>query len=64
MAAYYSARNDAIANLLIIGTGVLTLFYPSYWPDLIVGLAIFAMNADAAKEIIDASKNEEKPHRA
>lgn len=64
MAAYYSARNDAIANILIISTGVLTLFYPSYWPDLLVGLAIFAMNADAAKEIIDASRNEDKPHRA
>lgn len=64
MAAYYSARNDAIANILIIGTGILTLFYPSYWPDLLVGLAIFAMNADAAKEIIDAARNENKPHRA
>lgn len=64
MAAYYSARNDAIANILIIGTGILTLFYPSYWPDLLVGLAIFAMNADAAKEIIDTARNENKPHRA
>lgn len=64
MAAYYSARNDAIANILIIGTGILTLFYPSYWPDLLVGLAIFAMNADAAKEIVDAARNENKPHRA
>jgi len=63
-AAYYSARNDAVANVLIIGAGIITLFYASVIPDLVIGIIIFIMNADAAKEIIDASKNEEKPHRA
>ena len=48
-AAYYSARNDAVANVLIIGAGILTLAYPSMIPDLIIGIIIFIMNADAAK---------------
>jgi len=58
MAAYYSARNDAIANIMIILVGLITLRFPSIWPDLIVGVLIFLMNADAAKSIIKASKLE------
>lgn len=64
MAAFYSARNDAIANLLIIGAGFITVLTPSIWPDLIIGIAIFVMNADAAKEVIEASRNEGKEHRS
>lgn len=64
MAAFYSARNDAMANILIIAAGIFTTFQPSVWPDLIVGIFIFLMNADAAKEIISASRNENKEHRA
>lgn len=64
MAAFYSARNDALANVMIIGAGLLTLVYPSIWPDLVIGILIFIMNADAAKEVISAAKNEEKEHRA
>ncbi|MBU3642696.1 MAG: cation transporter [Candidatus Nanopelagicaceae bacterium] len=64
MAAFYSARNDAMANILIIGAGIFTTFQPSVWPDLIVGIFIFLMNADAAKEIITASRAENKDHRA
>ena len=34
LAAYYSARNDAIGNVLIIISGLITLLTPSIWPDL------------------------------
>lgn len=64
MAAFYSARNDAIANLLIIGAGFITVLTPSIWPDLIIGIAIFVMNADAAKEVIEASRKEVNEHRS
>ena len=57
-AAYFSARNDAIANLLIIGAGIFTFFFPSVIPDLIIGIIIFVMNADAAKEVLEAARNE------
>jgi len=57
-AAYYSARNDAVANVLIIGAGVVTLLYPSMLPDLVIGIIIFVMNADAAKEVLLSARQE------
>ena len=63
-AAYFSARNDAIANVLIIVAGLITLVQPNVWPDLMAGLVIFVLNADAAKQIIDSATNESKSHRA
>jgi Co/Zn/Cd efflux system component len=63
-AAFYSARNDAVANVLIISAGLFTLKYPSIWPDLLIGVVIFTINADAAKEVINASRNEGGEHRA
>lgn len=59
LAAFYSARNDAIANLGIIGAGLLTMVWVSHWPDLIVGMIIFYMNLDAAKAVYTAAKREE-----
>ncbi|MDX2074407.1 MAG: cation transporter [Alphaproteobacteria bacterium] len=57
-AAFLSARNDAFANIGIIFAGFITLATHSAWPDLIVGLAIAAMNIDAAKEVWTAAKEE------
>src|SRR6188768_3827120 len=41
-AAFLSARNDVLANVAIVGAGLLTAATLSVWPDLIVGLAIAA----------------------
>lgn len=57
-AAFLSARNDALANVAIIAAGAVTLFWPTPWPDLVVGLGIAWMNLDAAKEIWRAAKSE------
>jgi Co/Zn/Cd efflux system component len=57
-AAFLSARNDAIANVAIIAAGLVTMAYPSAWPDLAVGLGIFAMNLNAAREIWEAAHKE------
>lgn len=57
-AAFLSARNDAVANLGIIGAGLLTLLIPSGWPDLIIGLAIAALNIGAAHEVWETSRKE------
>jgi Co/Zn/Cd efflux system component len=57
-AAFLSARNDAYANVAIIGAGFLTAFTLSIWPDVIVGLGIAAMNATAAKEVWEAARAE------
>ena len=59
-AAFLSARNDAVANVAIIVAGVLTAAHLSIWPDLIVGLAIAAMNLDAAVEVWEAAGAEGK----
>ena len=56
-AAYLSARNDAFANLLIIVAGAITLFWSSQIPDLVIGVAIFAMNFDAARQVLKSQEN-------
>ena len=57
-AAVLSARNDALANIAIIGAGLVTAWTHVFWPDLIVGLGIAAMNIDAAKEVWQAARRE------
>jgi Co/Zn/Cd efflux system component len=57
-AAFLSARNDALANIAIMAAACVTVFYPSAWPDLIVGLGIAALNADAAKAVYTAARKE------
>lgn len=60
-AAFLSARNDALANFAIVLAGLVTAYVLSAWPDLIVGLGIAVMNADAAREVYTAAREE---HRA
>ncbi len=58
-AAFLSARNDAFANVAIIGAGLATAYlWQSAWPDLIVGLGIALMNLDAAREVWEAAREE------
>jgi Co/Zn/Cd efflux system component len=57
-AAFLSARNDALANIAIIAAGAATAFTGSVWPDLVVGIGIAAMNADAAREVWIAARRE------
>lgn len=59
-AAFLSARNDALANVAIIAAGFVTAYALSGWPDLIVGLGIASMNADAAREVWSAAREEHK----
>jgi Co/Zn/Cd efflux system component len=58
-AAFLSARNDAAANVGIILAGLVTAtLWSSVWPDVLVGLAIAALNIDAAHEVWEAAKAE------
>lgn len=57
-AAFLSARNDTLANVAIIAAGGITAYTASAWPDLVVGLAIALMNADAAREVYAAARDE------
>jgi Co/Zn/Cd efflux system component len=59
-ATFLSARNDVLANVAIIAAGFVTAYTLSGWPDLIVGLGIAAMNADAAREVWSAAREEHR----
>jgi Co/Zn/Cd efflux system component len=59
-AAFLSARNDVLANVAIIAAGLVTAYTLSGWPDLIVGLGIAVMNADAAREVWSAARVEHR----
>ena len=60
-AAFLSARNDALANIAIVAAGAITGFiWHSAWPDLIVGLGIAAVNADAAREVWTTAREEHR----
>lgn len=63
-AAFLSARNDALANVAIIAAGLVTLRFPSVWPDVIVGFGIAFMNLDAAREVWSAARDEHRISRA
>ena len=63
-AAFLSARNDALANIAVILAAAVTLAWRSGWPDLIVGLGIAIMNADAAKKVWSAARREDQEARA
>jgi Co/Zn/Cd efflux system component len=60
-AAFLSARNDALANVAIFLAALVTAaVWRSGWPDLLVGLGIAAMNADAAREVWQAAREEHR----
>jgi Co/Zn/Cd efflux system component len=48
---WLSTRNDALGNVAIVLAAVVTAFTGSIWPDVLVGLAIAALNIWAALEI-------------
>lgn len=57
-AAWLSARNDAFANLAIIGVAVVTIWFVTGWIDIVVGIGIALLNADAARAVWKAARQE------
>ncbi|WP_438353900.1 cation transporter [Microbacterium sp. CJ88] len=60
-AAWLSARNDALANIAIIAVGLLTFWLATGWLDIIVGVGIGLLNADAARAVWRAARRETDP---
>lgn len=58
LAAFYSARNDAIANVAMIVAGFLTYYLYSHYPDLIVGIGVLILNIRASQEVYETIKKE------
>ena len=59
-AAFLSARNDAVANVAIVAAGAATAIVGNAWPDLVVGIAIAILNADAARDVWRAARAERR----
>ena len=57
-AAFLSARNDVLSNLIIITAGLTIMIYPSIWPDLIAGIIVFSINFDAAYKVYKIANTE------
>lgn len=61
IAAWLSARNDALANLAIILVDILTIWFAPGWLDIIVGVGIGILNADAARVVWKAARAKTDP---
>ena len=57
--AWLAARNDVLANVLIIAAGLVTLVWHSVLPDVAVGIVIGLVNLGAAKEVFEQARAEE-----
>lgn len=57
--AWLAARNDVLANLLILTAGVVTIFWFSVWPDVVMGIIIGVINLSAAKEVYEQAQAED-----
>lgn len=57
-AAWLSARNDAFANIGILLVAVVTIWVHTGWFDIVVGIAIGLLNADAARAVWRAARDE------
>lgn len=54
-----AARYDMLVKVAIIETGVLTAFvWRAPWPDVITGLALVVLNADAARRVWMAARQQ------
>ena len=63
-AAYLAARNDVIANALIIVVAGITAWTLSGWPDIVLGIIIVALNGTAAREVWEVAEEERLAARA
>jgi Co/Zn/Cd efflux system component len=57
-AAWLSARNDSLANIAMLVAAVAGLALTSGWPDIVVGILIGLLNADAARAVWRAAQVE------
>lgn len=63
-AAWLSARNDAFANLAILAAAAVAMGWNSGWPDIIVGIGIAYLNADAGLKVWRAATKERLESKA
>ena len=59
-AAWLSARNDVLADIAIIAVAVVTVWVPTGWIDIVVGIGIGLLNADAARTVWTRARDERR----
>ena len=59
-AAFLSSRNDVLANVAMIICGFITVVTRSGWADLLVGLGVAGLNADAAVKVWRSARAEHR----
>ena len=59
-AAWLSARNDVLADIAIIAVAVVTVWVPTGWIDIIVGIGIGLLNGDAARTVWTRARDERR----
>lgn len=59
-ASWIFSKNDVVANLGVIGGGVLVNWFDSPWPDLFIGLTIAAIVIRGGIQIINEANTEKK----
>lgn len=61
-ASWIFSKNDVIANLGVIGGGLLVAYTGSSWPDLIIGLLIATIVIRGGLHIIKDANREKNQH--
>jgi Co/Zn/Cd efflux system component len=59
-AAWLSSRNDALANLAMIGAGIAVAVTRQGWPDIVVGLGVAALHLSGGIAIWRAAADERR----
>jgi Co/Zn/Cd efflux system component len=59
-AAWLSARNDVLADAVIVLVAVVTVWIPSAWFDIVAGLGIGLLNVDAARTVWMRAREERR----
>lgn len=57
--AWLAARNDVLANVLILAAGIVTIFWATIWPDVVIGVIIGVINLRAAQEVLEQARAED-----
>lgn len=57
--AWLAARNDVLGDALIVAAGLVTVAWPSIWPDVLVGVVMGVVNLRAAGEVYEQARAEQ-----
>lgn len=63
-AAFLAARNDVLVNVAVIVMAIVTYFWSSGWPDVVLAALILILNFSAAWEVWETAEEEQLAAKA